>query len=288
MSSNQKLYYPIENIRNTFSKVSTTSFYKVAFPISGGLQKWLKNTGFYKLKNSDGLDPIESIELLCSGAILPGTSLKMTEVVGNRQGVLEKYPILKQYPEVSLTFYVDTNHSVVKFFEEWTNYIMPLYSPKGGAVDTNDKGLIAKKANNDNDYFRMRYPKEYMQTFYITKFERDLNALKPTGKNGKGKYKYTNSPMLTYEFVNAYPSNIVASAVSYEGTSVFTYTVTLIYQRYFINTDKPSSNNSIVIPDLKNINFPTIPVINNPNTNKPTAPLNIDGVDQIFSIQPIA
>lgn len=292
MSSNEKLYYPIEKIRGTFSRVASTSFYKVAFPISGGLKKWLTQTGFYKIKNGNGLDPIEAVELLCSAAILPGTSFKMTETLGNRQGVLEKYPVFKQYPELALTFYVDTDHNVIKFFEEWSNYISPLYTSKG-KVDTSDKGLVAKQAKNENNYFKMRYPNEYTQTIYITKFERDMNALKPTGKGGKGNYKFGTSPVLTYEFVKAYPSNIIASAVAYEGTSVLSLTVNFVYSRYFINTSKPTTNNSIIIPDLKTIDVAPPASINNPNTTPSTtlptqSPLNLDGVDQIFSIQPIA
>jgi len=276
MSSNTKLYYPIESIRNTFSKVSSTSFYKVAFPISGGLKDWMKEIGLYKLKVSDGLDPIEAIELLCAGAILPGTSFKMTETAGNRQGILEKYPIFKQYPEVALTFYVDTNHNVVKFFEEWSNYITPMYTTNG-KVEANDNGLVVKQAKKENNYFKMRYPNDYTQTIYISKFERDLNTPKPTSKTGKGNYAYQNSPVLTYEFVKAYPSNIIASAVSYEGTSVLSLTVNFVYNRYFITNGTPTFDKSLIIPDLKTSNVTPPTVVNNPNTN---SNLNIGGIDQ--------
>jgi len=279
MSSNQKLYYPIDSVKNTFSKVAMTSFYKVAFPISGGLTGWLKNTGLYITQNSDGLDPIESIELLCSAAILPGTNLKMTEVMGNRQGVLEKYPIFKQYPELSLTFYVDSNHQVIKFFEEWTNYITPLYSTKGGEIPVTNKGLLASEAKNENDYFRMRYPNNYTQTIYITKFERDLNTVKLTGTKNNA-YKLQNSSTLTYEFVKAYPSNIVASAVAYEGTSVLSYTVTFVYSRYFVNTSQPEFGTTITLPDLKTFNF-SLPNLGETTSSK-TPPLNIGGVDQVI------
>lgn len=282
MSSNQKLYYPIESIRNTFSKVSTTSFYKVAFPISGGLQEWLTKTGLYKLSNSDGLDAIESIELLCSGAVLPGTNLKVTETLGNRQGVLEKYPIFKQYPDLALTFYVDANHKVIKFFEEWTNYISPLYSTTEGQVSVSDVGVNSKYAKNESSYFKFRYPNDYTQTIYVTKFEKNLNALQKD--SGKETYSYKNSSLLTYEFVKAYPNNIVASAVSYEGSNILTFTVTFTYSRYYVNTAQPSSSGgSIVIPDVQVLS--TVPELGLNSTNTSTTTtgaLNINGVDQIF------
>lgn len=279
MSSNQKLYYPIENIRNTFSKVSTTSFYKVAFPINGGLKNWLTKTGLYNLKNTDGLDPIEAIELLCSGAVLPGTNLKVTETLGNRQGVLEKYPIFKQYPDLALTFYVDVNHKVIKFFEEWTNYISPLYSSSEGEITPSEAGINPKYAKNESSYFKFRYPNDYTQTIYVTKFEKDLNALQKN--SSKNTYTYKNSSLLTYEFVKAYPNNIVASAVSYEGSNILTFTVTFTYSRYFVNSTKPSGSiQSLTVPDVKVASV--IPELGNTSTtNSKVGALNINGVDQV-------
>jgi hypothetical protein len=279
MSSNEKLYYPIESIRNTFSKVSMSSFYKVAFPISGGLKSWLIQTGLYSYNLSDGLDPIESIELLCSGAILPGVSFKMSETVGNRQGVLEKYPVFKQYPELSLTFYVDANHKVIKFFEEWSNYIIPLYNPSG-KITANQNGLDSAQASKENSYFKIKYPNEYTQTIYITKFERDLN----TPKQVFDGVKYYNSPTVSYKFIKAYPNNIVASPVSYEGTTVLSYTVTFVYTRYFINTTDQVFSNTISIPDLITQSIGQQFTSNNVNNN--VGPLNVRGIDQVIGTIP--
>ncbi|MFZ9353426.1 MAG: hypothetical protein ACO25L_01275 [Candidatus Nanopelagicales bacterium] len=275
MSSNQKLYYPIESIRNTFSKVSISSFYKVAFPISGGLKKWLEKTGVYDKNKSNGLDPIENIELLCSGAVLPGPRYKTTEVMGNRQGILEQYPLMKQYPELALTFYVDHNHNVIKFFEEWMNYISPLQNNKVGDVDANNKGLKSKEAKSESDYYRLRYPDSYTQTLYITKFERDMMAATPKISNGKQSgYTYQMSPTLTYEFVKAYPYNIIASPVSYEGSTILTYTVNFIYTRYFVNTETPKKASSLTIPDIKVGSFDISKLINSGTLNNILGSLN--------------
>jgi hypothetical protein len=271
MSSNERLYYPIENIRNTFSKVSISSFYKIAFQLSNngnrsgsGLINWLNASGIYDSSSSNGLNSIEFIELLCSGAILPGTSFKMTEVMGNRQGILEKYPVFKQYPELALTFYVDVNHKVIKFFEEWTNYITPLYNPNSGRVSVSKNGLNSKSASQENDYIRMRYPNQYTQTIYITKFERDLNTVPVGGKS------FSNSPTLSYKFIKAYPSNIIASPVSYNGSDILSYTVNFAYSRYFvINTDRVFGS-SLVVSDASTRSI-----------SSQSSTLNIDGVDQV-------
>lgn len=276
MSSNQKLYYPIEKIQNTLSKLSITTFYKVAFPINGGLTYWLQKSGIYDKKNSNGLDPIEAIELLCSGAVLPGPKYKVSETMGQRQGVLEQYPLMKQYPELALTFYVDHSHNVIKFFEEWMNYISPLYHTGGGPVSPTVTGLKSNDARKEADYYRMRYPDEYTQTLYVTKFERDMMAATPKITNGKQNgYTYSSSPLLTYEFVKAYPNNIVASPVSYEGTSILSYTVNFIYTRYFVSTSTPKQQ-ALSIPDLKIGNFDISGAIN-------SGTLNISGVDQIWN-----
>ena len=76
-----KLTRTIDSVRNTFGKVSTTTFFKVTFPINAGLKSWLSNTGIYDTAETDGLDGMEKIELLCSEAILPGPSFKKTEVL---------------------------------------------------------------------------------------------------------------------------------------------------------------------------------------------------------------
>jgi len=231
MSSNTRLYYPIEKIRGALSKVSVNTFYKVAFPLSNrgggapGLVNWLRSSGIYDTKDTDGLDPLEHIELLCSGTVLPGPNFKTTDTVGNRQGVIEKYPILRQFPELTMSFYVDKNHKVIRFFEEWINYINPLYSG-AGVIPSTSQGQVYPTAGNENNFTKFRYPNEYCQRIMVTKFERDLNT--------KQQDTVFNSSYLTYEFIQAYPSNIIVSPVSYQSSEILTFTVNFNYSRYIV------------------------------------------------------
>lgn len=213
----------IGSVINTFSKVSTTTFFKVTFPINGGLKSWLNNTGIYDFTETDGLDGMEKIELLCSEAILPGPSFKKTEVIGNRQGIRESYPILRAFPEVQLTFYVDKHHAVIRFFEEWCNYINPLYKDNQ-IVESTRRGQNNLNAFNESSMYKMKYPDQYCQSFLITKFEKDLTTV----YGGS----VANSTYYTYEFLRAYPSSILASPVSYQGSQVLKYTVVFDYMRY--------------------------------------------------------
>jgi hypothetical protein len=252
MSSNEKLYYPIEKVRSTFQKVSITSLFKVGFPLSNnsnlrgnGLIDWLSLAGIYDISQSEGLDPIEHIELLCSSAVLPGPSFKLSETYGNRQGVLEKYPLYKQFPEIALTFYVDSNHKIIKFFEEWTNYMNPLYNPYTGKVQTSNKGQNLADAAAENDYFKMRYPNQYTQNLFVTKFERDTY----TAESNSLGVRYKNTPQFTYKFIKAYPNNIIPSPVTYNGSDILSYTVTFNYSRYVVMSRPIEYSKTLSIAD---------------------------------------
>lgn len=254
MSSNTRLYYPIEKIRSNLSKVSVNSFYKVAFPLSNrsgaapGLVSWLKSAGIYDTKDTNGLDPLEAIELMCSGTVLPGPNFKTTDTIGNRQGIIEKYPILRQYPELTMTFYVDSNHKIIRFFEEWINFINPLYSGSG-VVSSSSQGQQYPLAGNENNYTKFRYPNEYCQRVMVTKFERDLNTRTTTGN----ETTVFNSSFLTYEFIQAYPSNIIVSPVSYQSSEILTFTVNFNYSRYVVRRNLSAAavyQTQATVPDV--------------------------------------
>ena len=254
MSSNTRLYYPIEKIRGNLSKVSINTFYKVGFPLSNrsggapGLVDWLRSAGIYDTKDTNGLDPLEAIELMCSGTVLPGPNFKTTDTVGNRQGIIEKYPILRQYPELTMSFYVDNNHKIIRFFEEWINFINPLYSG-AGVVGSSVQGQTYPLAGNENNYTKFRYPNEYCQRIMVTKFERDLNTKSSSG----GQINVFNSSYLTYEFIQAYPSNIIVSPVSYQSSEILTFTVNFNYSRYITRRSigqTASYTPTVSVPDV--------------------------------------
>jgi hypothetical protein len=247
----KRLAYNVASVLNTFSKVSTTTFFKVTFPIEGGLKGWLTNVGLYDASETDGFDGMEKIELLCSEATIPGPSFKSTEIIGNRQGVVEKFPLVRAFPELALTFYVDSNHAVIRFFEEWYNYINPLYYGNKKIISTrrgqSDSGAYQKAAN-----YKFKYPNEYTQTIQLTKFEKDLKSAKSSSVASSSYY--------TYEFIQAFPANIQGAPVSYNGSQVMKYTVVFDYMRYITrrtpgkssarSNSGRSSINSIGIADL--------------------------------------
>ena len=149
-----------------------------------------------------------------------------------------------------MTFYVDKNHAVIRFFEEWFNYINPLHYG-GKAIPSTRKGQNDSDAFENAAHYHMRYPDEYCQHILLTKFEKDLQS------GGSA----TNSSYYTYEFIQAFPSNITGVPVSYQGSQVLKYTVVFDYMRY-ITRRTPATipnvifgPNSIPVSDLTTVDL---------------------------------
>ena len=113
-------------------------------------------------------------------------------------------------------------------FEEWMNYINPVYD---GTVGRYDGGVSSQlNAYQDrNTYSRFRYPDDYRRKIQITKFERDF-LQNPNDKNNTFK----NMPLLTYHFIDTFPVNLNAVQMSYEGSTFLQVTVAFTYLRHTI------------------------------------------------------
>jgi hypothetical protein len=228
-----KLRYSIDSVKNIFSKISLTPEFKVTFDdppndrsiSSYTLMQHLKDAGVLGL-TSDGQFK-EKLELLCFNTSLPGSAFDMYQVVGDRQGQFEIFPSTRDFGrQITLNFYVDTEHKVIRFFEEWMNFMNPLVSSVGKVDSTNNGQNLSKSPLNSNNVTRMRYPKSYRFNFLITKFEKDVG------------YNQTASDYLSYEFVDAFPIIISPMKVSYGTSDKLTISVTMAYQRY-ITRNKP-------------------------------------------------
>ena len=102
-----------------------------------------------------------------------------------------------------MTFYVDYEYKVQKFFELWQEYIM-----SGSEVD----GLTPEI---DNYYYRTKFPEEYKcERIRLLKFDRDRDN------------------RIEYNFLNAFPRNITSTQISYDASRVLEVTVDFAYDRY--------------------------------------------------------
>jgi len=191
----------VSDIKANLLRPATTSHFEVEIPIIGALSKW------------EGVGKQDKINLMCSEASLPGSSLATFETNNDRTGVTERFVHRRIFDErIDLTFYVDAGlYQPIKFFEQWIDFIT------GAATEG------VNQLNNADYHYRMKYPNDYIAGpgLKITKFEKDhLNPL-------------------TYEFIRSYPLSITSMPVSYDGSSLLKCSVSMTYVRYIIkNLDK--------------------------------------------------
>ena len=160
-----------------------------------------KYTGIRSVKNFLS----RNLGILCSDASLPTSTLATAEVKDNFMGVPQQFAHTRFYTDISYSFYIDEDYTLLKVFEGWMEYI------SSGANDNVDQDHRAY-------YRRMKYPDSYKcNTMYINKFEKN--------------YKRT----LRYRFVNVFPKSINAIPVQYGSADILKVTVNFNYDRYIVN-----------------------------------------------------
>jgi len=228
----EDLHLSIPNASPIFSKLAISSQFKVSLDLvrrssigdSLGLFEYLTNCGLF----NDVTSTSEKYDFLCSQASLPGASFDISEEMGSRQGMIERFASRRIYNQFDLTFYIDNDYNVLRMFEEWMNYINPVYNESNGRYD----GAEASQLNayqERNTYSRFRYPDDYRRMISITKFERDF-LQNPNEKNNTFK----NMPLLTYRFIDTFPVDINAVPMSYDGSTFLQVTVVFSYLRHTI------------------------------------------------------
>ena len=152
----------------------------------------------------------ENIELLCHETTLPGTSFSTTESTNNYAGVTERMVYRRMYDStIDMTFYVDKAYDVIEFFEGWVDYM------SGMNVDNPNGGDMREMYRSNAATYRMNYPQTYRTPIHLTKFEKNLT-----------------DAQLTYEFVDAFPLNVISMPVSYAQSDVLKLSVSFAYTRY--------------------------------------------------------
>ena len=190
--------YPINTIRSRFQTVALDNKYQVFME---------PNLNVYNAASDIGIPRRfvdEDLGLYASDAVLPGSSFADVEVSGDRQGITERMPFKRIYDDVTITFMVDRNYRVLKYFEAWLQLINPLH------------GQVDGKANNQ--IMTLNYPKKYKCNMSVVKFNKDYF------RRG-GAYVY-------YCFVRSWPLSISSVPINYDSGSVLKLNVTFRYERY--------------------------------------------------------
>jgi hypothetical protein len=234
----------ISKIKSDLLNLAQTSIYQVKLQPTEDVESFLSQEG----RNFSYLLNGESIELLCSDTNLPGSSLATHDVTNDYPGVTEKFAYRRIYDEtIDFTFYVDKNYRVVEFLDGWINYIT------GQGTTFGDAEYVDRYR-----YYRMNYSNLYKtDNLYITKFEKD------------------NANSMTYQFIGAFPINMVSIPVSYEASSILKCTASFSYIRFIRKRNTVPAAQTPQIP-----NSPT-----NPNPIPQTTPTTPTTASQIPTLQ---
>ena len=164
----------------------------------------------------------DKLHLMCSDAVLPGSSLATTEMNNDFTGVTERHAYRRIYDEtIDLSFYVDSaNYLPIRFFEEWIS----------GIVNENQEEALAK-----NYFYRVKFPDDYIadQGLKVIKFEKDIE----TKRNIAGhsiSLPNKRAATLEYQFVRSFPRSITSMPVTYDSSSLLKCSVQMTYTRYVV------------------------------------------------------
>ena len=214
----------MRDIREVVARPSIDTSYEVVFSF-GNYEKWLEGSNIVSnRKRNQGFDFRKKMSIMCAEAELPGTLFQTNLATGHHQGINEEFPNLRQFPPLNLTFYLDADHVILEVLETWMTYINPIH---GGS-----------NKRNLNAFGRFNYPEDYKEILHVTKFERDTFTKKASTK------------LSSYEFVNAWPTNLTSMRVAYGNSNVLRCSVTLSYDRFFTKFSYEETNQSVErIPD---------------------------------------
>ena len=260
-----------EDFQTALGAPSLSSFYIVNLDLAMGtsnsdgaeesLENWLESCGV--MNSASG---IRRYSLLATEAILPGTAMSTLEEQGSRQGITERFATQRAYNDIAITYYIPSDYTSLRLFQEWINFMNPLYYRSGDGTDdvrlTSGYTSGYPNANDSNSFHRFRYPNEYKKSLTITKFERNVgqtrSALKsfettPEEERGKfgtfredpndnfelqKKYGLFDPEAISYKFINAFPTSIQDVALTYQNSTVLQVTVEFAYDRYVIVTNQ--------------------------------------------------
>ena len=235
----------IDDIKSSLLRPSLTSHFYVQFALPSAGQTG--SDAFNSRLKSAGIEfptSQDTLNLLCSEASLPGSSLATFEVNNDRSGVTERHAHRRFFDDrIDFTFYVDVqDYLPIIFFETWLEFISG-----AGTSDNNPR--------NAKDYFyRMNYADEYTadRGLYVYKFEKDYGQ---KSRNPMGNPKLnTTGQFLEYEFYRSFPIAMNSMPVSYDTASLLKCTVSMNYIRYTVRRDSDpaftKNNNTTVNSNL--------------------------------------
>ena len=257
------LYKKINDAQSDLFPLSLTAEFKVSlslgYDVDGSTQSlgsWLTNCG---VANSP--QDLARYDFFASDVTLPGASFDMAESMGDRQGTIERFAQRRLYAPLSVSFYVDSDYNILRLFEEWMNFMNPIHNDSGRYQGSfqGQNGYAGR-----NNYYKFRYPDDYKRSIIVTKFEKDFYQGLNMNETRVGRFAKSRSgdqlipgSLLMYQFIDAFPSNIVAIPLAYEGTQITKVTVEFQYLRYntITNNDAEELYSKDIFGNLSEKNY---------------------------------
>ena len=214
-----RFYLPTEELAYTSSRIGNiTPAFNNTYDVSinfnkaqGGLKSFIDGHGFY-----DQNDAGSQLALFCSEAVLPGSDMQVAQVDGLRQGISTKYATFRRFPDIILTYYLQTDYYTNDVFNAWMEYMSP-------------------SSNRENlSHRRMKYPETYKCDMEITAFSK---AIKDNFSklNQTSRFNNVLPSSITYKLRNVFPSSIIAAPLAYGRAELIKTSITFKYDEYFID-----------------------------------------------------
>ena len=158
----------------------------------------------------------DRLNLMCSEAVLPGSDMQVAQIDGLRQGISTKYATFRRFPDIILTYYLQTDYYTNDVFNAWMEYMSP------------------SSSRENLSYRRMKYPETYKCDMEITAFSK---AIKDNFSklNQTSRFNNVLPSSITYKLRNVFPSSIVAAPLAYGKAELIKTTITFKYDEYFID-----------------------------------------------------
>ena len=252
-----RFYLPTAELANTSTKFGNISpafnnTYDVSINFSkakdGILKNFIDSHGFY-----DQQDAGSYLALFCSEAVLPGSELQAAQVSGLRQGITQKYAAFRRFPDIILTYYLQTDYYTNDVFNAWMEFISPTRT-----MDGTFGSDVDKRKNSEPSFRRMKYPNEYKCNMEITAFDKDITS-EFSKMNKTSSFNAQIPSSMTYHIINAFPTNIVAAPLAYGRAELIKTTITFTYEQFFTSRtsrrgsqleESDSSGENIRNPDI--------------------------------------
>ena len=231
----------LEDFQTSLGAPALSTFYKVTMDLGPGISNVVSGTVGGRDEASledylascgvlDNHNGIHRFELLANEAVLPGSTMSVVTETGSRQGITEKFASQRAYNDIAISYYIPADYSSLRLFQEWINFINPLYFSAGDGEEAPAvRGAPGgyPDAVDKYGFHRFRYPNEYKKTMSITKFERNVGS---STSELTGNMFAPNA--LSYKFINIFPTAIQDVALTYQNSTVLQITVEFAYDRY--------------------------------------------------------